>query len=91
MLHAAEQEEDHQMVFFLFCGIALIAVYAMQDLITAQTLVLSLLLGVPYLGGVAIGARFFHGASERLYRLVAYAIIVLAAMLSLPVLDPLLR
>jgi uncharacterized membrane protein YfcA len=79
------------MVFFLFCGLALIVVYGSQNLLTAQTLALSLLLGVPYLGGVAIGARFFHGASERLYRLVAYAIIVLAAMLSLPALDPLLR
>ena len=44
----------------------------------------------PCVGYVAIGARFFP-RSKRLYRLVAYAIIVLAAMLSLPVLDPLLR
>ena len=81
---AADRVRANLMVFFMFCGIVLIAAYATQDLFTAQTLALSLLLGVPYLGGVAIGARFFHGASERLYRRVAYAIIVLRRRLAEP-------
>jgi hypothetical protein len=33
----------------------------------------------------------FHGASERLYRRIAYAIIAAAAFVSLPVFDHLLR
>jgi hypothetical protein len=37
------------------------------------------------------GSRFFHGASDGLYRIVAYGIITLAAIVSLPVLDKLLR
>ncbi len=79
------------MVFFGFCGIALVTAYAWEGLFTARTLVLSLFLGIPYVVGVSFGARFFRGASDALYRRVAYAIMALAALLSLPVLDPILR
>lgn len=79
------------MVFFAFCGVALVTAYAVLGLFTAATLALSLLLGIPYLIGVGIGARFFHGTSDLLYRRVAYLIIALAALLSLPVLDPVIR
>jgi uncharacterized membrane protein YfcA len=79
------------MVFFVFCGIVLIVAYASQGLFSAQTLALSLALGIPYGLGVGVGARVFRGASDRLYRIVAYLIIALAALVSLPVLDPLLR
>jgi uncharacterized membrane protein YfcA len=79
------------MVFFLFCGLALVLVYAWEGLFTAPAIALSLLLGAFYLGGVGLGSRMFRGASDRLYRQVAYVIIALAALLSLPVLDPLLR
>jgi len=79
------------MVFFMLCGVVLVVSYAAKGLFTAQTIALSLLLGVPYLGGVAIGSHFFRDASEALYRTVAYLIIALAALLSLPVLDAVLR
>jgi uncharacterized membrane protein YfcA len=79
------------MVFFLFCGIALIAVYGMEGLFTARSVALSLMLGAPYVVGVAVGAYFFRGASDQLYRRIAYAICALAALLSLPLLDPYLR
>ncbi len=79
------------MVFFMICGVVLIAAYAFEALFTAQTLALSLLLGIFYLGGVGLGSFIFRGASDELYRRVAYLIITLAALLSLPVLDPILR
>ena len=79
------------MVFFLFCGLALVTAYAVEGLFTAQSLALSLLLGVPYLIGVGAGSYFFHGASDRLYRLIAYFIIALAAVISLPVFDGFFR
>jgi len=62
-----------------------------QGLFTAQSIALSLTLGVPYIAGVGIGSRFFRGTSDQLYRRVAYAIVALAALLSLPLLDPILR
>jgi uncharacterized membrane protein YfcA len=79
------------MVFFFFCGVALVVAYATQSLFSAHTITLSLLLGVPYLIGVGIGSRAFRGASDRTYRRIAYGIIMLAALLSLPLLDPILR
>ena len=80
------------MVFFLFCGVMLIAVYGRARPVHGAPIALSLLLGVPYHRRRRRSARdFFHGASDRLYRRVAYAIFALAALLSLPVLDPILR
>jgi uncharacterized membrane protein YfcA len=79
------------MVFFLFCGVVMIAVYAAQGLFTARPIALSMLFGPTYIIGVAIGSRIFRSASDRLYRNVAYAICLLAALLSLPALDPILR
>ena len=40
---------------------------------------------------MGIGAYFFPRRVDVLYRRIAYAIIALAALLSLPVLDPILR
>jgi uncharacterized membrane protein YfcA len=79
------------MVFFMICGVVLVTAYAVKGLFTAQALALSLLLGIFYLGGVGLGSYFFRGASDRFYRRVAHAIIALAALLSLPALDPLFR
>lgn len=79
------------MVFFLICGVVLVAYYAYQGLFTPQAQALSLLLGIFYLGGVALGSYFFRGTSDQTYRRIAYAIITLAALASLPILDPLFR
>ena len=79
------------MVYFLLCGSTLIVVYGWKGLFTAEMIALSLMLGAFYVAGVAGGSFFFRGASDRLYRNVAYAIIALAALVSLPVLDPILR
>lgn len=91
MGNAAVTLRANLMVFFFFCGVVLVASYALQSVFTAQSIALSLLLGVPYLLGVGAGSYFFRGSSDWAYRRVAYAIIALAALLSLPVLDPLLR
>jgi uncharacterized protein len=79
------------MVLFMICDLLLVVIFGHQGMFEARPLALSLLLGVPYLVGMAIGAHFFHGASEQVYRTVAYAIITLAAIVSLPVLDSVLR
>jgi uncharacterized membrane protein YfcA len=79
------------MVFFMICGVVLVVSYAAQGLFSGHTVALSLLLGIPYLFGVGIGARFFRTATDRLYRRIAYLIIALAALVSLPLFDPLFR
>ncbi len=47
------------MVFFVFCGVILIAVYAAQGLFTARLIALALLFTPCYIVGVAIGSRSF--------------------------------
>ena len=79
------------LVYFLLLGLTSCAVYWWQGLFTPELLALSLLLAVPFFAAMAVGARYFHGASEQLYRRIAYAIITVAALVSLPVFDHWLR
>ena len=79
------------MVLFMICDVLLVAIFGHQGLFEARPLALSLLLGVPFFLGMGIGASFFHGTSDKLYRNIAYAIITLAAIVSLPILDSILR
>jgi hypothetical protein len=49
-------------------------------------------LALPLYGaGLWLGSRFFARASEGSFRSVSYGLIVVAALYSLPALDPLLR
>lgn len=79
------------MTYFAISGAVLIVSYIVQGIFTAEGVLLSVLLGIPYLAAIGIGTYFFHGSSEVTYRRVAYVIIMLAAVLSLPVFDQLLR
>jgi len=76
------------LVYFLLTEIVLIAAYVWQGLFDANLSALSMLLAPPFFIATAAGAYFFHGSSDLLYRRIAYAIIVAAAVLSLPLLDP---
>jgi uncharacterized membrane protein YfcA len=75
------------LVYFLLLDLTSCAVYLWQGVITAELLALSLLLALPFFLATAAGARYFHGASEQLYRRIAYAIITAAALVSLPLFD----
>ena len=46
---------------------------------------------MPFIVAMWVGARWFHGASEKAYRRAAYAIIIAAAIVSLPLWDGRLR
>jgi uncharacterized protein len=75
------------LVYFLLLDVTSCAVYLWQGLFTAELLALSLLLAIPFFAATAAGATFFHGASDVLYRRIAYAIIAVSALISLPVFD----
>ena len=89
--NSAKTVRANLMVFFMICDVILVAIFGVANLFEARPLALSLLLGAPYLAGMGLGSYFFQGASEGLYRTIAYVIITLAALVSLPVLDPILR
>ena len=77
------------MVYFIMQGALSMLAYFYSALFTAQAIALSLLLGLPFAIFMAVGARWFHGASDDLYRRVAYLIIAVAGLISLPVFDAL--
>ena len=61
--------------------------YFFSGLFSAQAIILSLLLGLPFAVAMAGGAYWFHGSSDALYRRVAYVIIAIAGLASLPIFD----
>jgi uncharacterized membrane protein YfcA len=56
----------------------------MLDMMIWKTAVLGFLLGVPYLLANVVGTRLFNPSAERQFRLVAYGIILMSAVLGLP-------
>jgi len=77
------------MVYFIVQGVLSLVLYVYTGLFTAETVVLSLLMGIPFAVALAAGAFWFHGSSDLLYRRVSYVIIALAALVSLPLFDAL--
>ena len=75
------------MVYFIMQGALLLVMYFFSGLFSAQVIVLSLLLGLPFAVAMAAGAYWFHGSSDAHYRRAAYFIIGLAALVSLPIFD----
>jgi uncharacterized protein len=79
------------LVYFLLLDLTLCISYFVQGLFTPELVALALLLGVPFFIAIAVGATLFHGASDLLYRRIAYAIIAASALIGLPVFDRLFR
>jgi hypothetical protein len=77
------------MVYFLMQGALTFVFYLYGALFTAEALALALLLGLPFGVALALGARWFHGTSDVLYRRLAYIIIAVSGLISLPVFDAL--
>jgi uncharacterized protein len=65
--------------------------YSIKGLLSAEATALALLIGPLQLISQHVGTRLFHLASDRIYRLIAYGVILLAALVSMPLLDPLYR
>lgn len=77
--------------FFFFATLGSLVAFWSNGVFTWQTIALAAWLAPAY--GVAIfaGARAFKGTRESVFRKAALALILLAAVTSLPLLDPLLR
>ena len=65
--------------------------YALSGLITTDAILFSLVVGPVYAIGVGFGATLFGRASERLFRIICYALIAAAVVVGLPALDGVLR
>ncbi|MEE9428435.1 MAG: sulfite exporter TauE/SafE family protein [Paracoccaceae bacterium] len=74
-------------IYLLVIDIAMLAMFWLFGQLVASAFVLGLLLAVPYLLGNLLGAKMFRPEAERIYRIVAYAIIGVSALSGLPFLD----
>jgi uncharacterized protein len=65
--------------------------YIAAGLINADAVRFALLVGPIYAIGLGVGASLFGRASERIFRAICYALIALAVIVGLPILDGVLR
>ncbi len=75
------------MVYFLPQAALSMVLYYWNALFTGETITLAILLGLPFALAMSVGVYSFHGSSEALYRRVAYVIIALAGLVSMPLFD----
>lgn len=66
--------------YFFVIDVASAAIFGVQGLLTRDVLLLTLVCAPAAVAGVWLGSRWFDGASEQLYRRVAYGIIAAAAL-----------
>ncbi len=79
------------MTFFAITSVASLLAYAWNGFFTMETLTVIAVFAPVYAVALFLGARLFGKAPERYYRRLAYAVIALAAITSLPALDGILR
>jgi len=79
------------LLFFAASDIFSAASYSLAGLITPGAIKFSLVVGPAYAIGVLLGATLLGKASEKLFRSICYALIALAALIGLPILDGVLR
>ncbi len=80
------------MIYYLFLSDVFVIIgYFVSDIFTQQSVSLGILASPGYFVGLIIGTSYFKGASEKTYRTIAFLMILLAVLASLPVLDDFLR
>ncbi len=78
-------------MFFFFATFGSLAAFFANSLFSAEAIALAVILAPAYGLAIFAGAKLFHGANDGLFRKVALAIILIAAVTSMPLLDPILR
>lgn len=78
-------------LYFAISSAISIVSYLIGGLISLQILILTALIAPAYGLGLYLGARLFGQAGDVLFRWICYGLIAMAAIISLPLLDPLLR
>ena len=77
--------------FFALFSTALVITYVVRGLLPADVVALACVLGPAQILSLKTGTRLFHLATPQTYRRVAYGIVATSALVSMPILDTLLR
>ncbi len=75
------------MVFYALLSTMTDVLMFFRGFFTFDVAVYALIAWPVYSAGLAIGARFFKGSSDTLYRKIAYALISISAILAMPAFD----
>lgn len=78
-------------LYFFVSSLVTATTYLAGGLLTGAVVGLAVLTSPVYIVGIWLGARLFGLADERVFRRTCYALIAAAALLSLPILDGLIR
>ena len=79
------------MMFIVLSGAAICVTYLFSGLLTSNAIVLAILLGLPFIVSMKLGAGLFHGASDQMYRRISYFVIAASVIISLPIFDRILH
>jgi uncharacterized protein len=77
--------------FFALFAWSLFVTYLTRGLLVAPMIALACILGPVQILSLSTGTRLFHLASAKTYRRVAHTIILVSALVSMPILDPLFQ
>jgi len=88
---SAEVVRANIVLYFAISTVFSGAAYLAGGLITQSVLVLALFIGPTYGLGIYVGSRLFGLASEASFRWICYGLIAIAAAVSLPIFDWVLR
>ena len=75
------------MAYYALTSTAMDAVFLVKGMFTWQVLLYAIMIWPSYAAGLWGGARLFRGTSERAFRVSAYVLIAVSAVLSAPVMD----
>lgn len=79
----AASTRGSMIIYFQFVGVVLLASLIYAGLLTMATATISVLLLVPFVTGTLIGQRLFRGASEKLFRNAALALLAVIGVAAL--------
>jgi uncharacterized membrane protein YfcA len=89
--HSAKAVRANLVLFFAISSVLAGVSFWVAGLLNSDVIGLSLLTGPAYGLGLWLGARMFGLASEATFRRICYVLIAVAAVVSMPVLDGMLR
>ena len=90
-LNQATSMRANFLCYFSVFAFGLFFTYLARGLLSAEFIALAAILGAVQILSVGIGARLFFLATEKTYRHVAYTIIALSAIVSMPLFDSLVK
>ena len=79
------------LVYFQLVGVIYLITYLWQGVFNTENIALVMMWGPAFFLTIGIGSLFYRSASDVVYRRIAYLIVGLAALVSLPLFDEVLR